>query len=103
MVPAGLPLVQHALLALFDLVARGEVSLERVVDKTSHAVADIFGVVDRGYLREGYFADLAIVDTDAPYTVGSDNLLAKCHWSPFDGHTFSSSIHTTIVNGQFVF
>ena len=103
MVPAGLPLVQHALLALFDLVARGEVSLERVVDKTSHAVADIFGVVDRGYLREGYFADLAIVDTDAPYTVGSDNLLAKCHWSPFDGHTFSSSIHTTIVNGQVVY
>ena len=101
--PAGLPLVQHALLTLFDLVADGQISLQRVVDKTSHAVADIFGVVDRGYVREGYFADLVIMDPDAPYTVGSDNLLAKCHWSPFEGHTFSSSVHTTIVNGQIVY
>ena len=102
-VPAGLPLVQHALQILFDLVAAGQISLERVVDKTSHAVADIFGVVDRGYIREGYFADLVIMDPDAPYTVGSNNLLAKCHWSPFEGHTFSSSVHTTIVNGQIVY
>lgn len=98
--PAGLPLVQHVLLCLFDMAAQGYFSRELIVHKTSHAVADIFGVVDRGYVREGYFADLVIIDTDKPYTVDSSNLLAKCHWSPFEGHTFSSSIDTTIVNGQ---
>lgn len=101
--PAGLPLVQHALLSLFDLVAAGEFSIELVVEKTSHAVADIFGVVERGYVREGYFADLVIVDPDRPYNVNSTNLLAKCHWSPFEGHTFGSSIDTTIVNGEIVY
>ncbi len=101
--PAGLPLVQHALLVLFDLVARGELTAELVVDKTSHAVADIFGVVDRGYVREGYFADLVIVDPDRPFAVSSANLLSKCHWSPYEGHTFSASIDTTIVNGTIVY
>jgi dihydroorotase len=101
--PAGLPLVQHALLSLFDLVAAGQFSIELVVEKTSHAVADIFGVVDRGYVREGYFADLVLVDPDKPYNVNSTNLLAKCHWSPFEGHTFGSSIDTTIVNGEVVY
>lgn len=97
--PAGLPLVQHALLVLFDLANDGQIPLQTIVQKTSHAVADIFGVVDRGYVREGYFADLVIVDPRAAYKVSSANLLCKCHWSPFDGHTFRSSIHTTIVNG----
>jgi dihydroorotase len=101
--PAGLPLVQHALLSLFDLVADGQLSPELVVEKTSHAVADIFGVVDRGYVREGYFADLVLLDSASPYNVNSSNLLAKCHWSPFEGHTFSSSIDTTIVNGAIVY
>lgn len=101
--PAGLPLVQHALLSLFDLVADGQLSLELVVEKTSHAVADIFGVVDRGYVREGWFADLVLVDPNKPYNVNSTNLLAKCHWSPFEGHTFGSSIDTTIVNGEIVY
>jgi dihydroorotase len=101
--PAGLPLVQHALLSLFDLAADGQISLERLVDKTSHAVADIFGVVDRGYVREGYFADLVLMDANKPYTVDSSNLLCKCHWSPFEGHTFSSSVDTTIVNGEIVY
>jgi len=97
--PAGLPLVQHAMLCLFEFAADGRMTLENIVDKTSHAVADIFGVVDRGYVREGYFADLVLVDTDRQYTVSSANLLAKCHWSPFDGHTFGATIDTTIVNG----
>jgi dihydroorotase len=97
--PAGLPLVQHVMLCLFDFAADGKLTLERIVDKTSHAVADIFGVVDRGYVREGYFADLVLVDADRQYTVSSANLLAKCHWSPFEGHTFGASIDTTIVNG----
>ena len=101
--PAGLPLVQHALLVLFDLVKRGELPLELVVSKTTHAVADIYGVQERGYVREGYYADLVIVDPDRPYTVESSNLLAKCHWSPFEGHTFSASIDTTIVNGTIVY
>ena len=101
--PAGLQLVQHAVQVLFDLVARGEISAELAVEKTTHAVADIFGVVDRGYVREGYYADLVIVDPDRPYTVESANLLAKCHWSPFEGHTFTSTIDTTIVNGVMVY
>ncbi len=97
--PAGLPLVQHVLLCLFDMVDAGYFSVETIVDKTAHAVADIFGVVDRGYAREGYYADFVIMDTDSPYTVSTSNLLAKCHWSPFDGHTFGASVDTTIVNG----
>jgi len=101
--PAGLPLVQHALLTLFDLVAAGELTLETAVDRTSHAVADIFGVVDRGYVREGYFADLVVVDPARPTPVTDASLLSKCHWSPFEGHTFSSTIATTIVNGRIVY
>jgi dihydroorotase len=97
--PAGLPLVQHALLSLFDLAQEQNLPLELIVDRTSHAVADIFGVVERGYLREGYFADLVLVDDRRPYTVDRSNLLYKCHWSPFEGHTFRASIDTTIVNG----
>ena len=101
--PAGLPLVQHALLALFDLAKDGQISPELVVDKTSHAVADIYGVVDRGYVREGYFADLVLVDDKTTYTVDSSNLLAKCHWSPFEGVSFGSTIDTTIVNGHVIY
>ena len=101
--PAGLPLVQHAVQVLFDLAADGQISLETVVDRNSHAVADIFGVKERGYIREGYYADLVIVDPERPYEVTRSGLLAKCHWSPFEGHTFSSTIDTTIVNGNIVF
>jgi len=101
--PAGLPLVQHVMLCLFDFVKDGRMPVEKVVDKTAHAVADIFGVVDRGYVREGYFADLVLVDPNQPYAVSSANLLAKCHWSPFEGHTFSSTIDTTIVNGRIAY
>ena len=98
--PAGLPLVQHAVLTLFDLAANGSISHELIVDRACHAAADIFGVAERGYLREGYFADLVIVDPERGYTVDASNVLAKCGWSPFEGHTFSSTIDTTIVNGQ---
>jgi dihydroorotase len=101
--PAGLPLVQHALLVLFDLAARGEISHELIVDRACHAPADLFGVNERGYVREGWFADLVIVDPESPYTVTKSNLLAKCHWSPFEGHEFSSTIDTTIVNGEIVY
>jgi dihydroorotase len=101
--PAGLPLVQHALLTLFDLVAAGEISVELLVDRACHAPADLFGVVERGYVREGWFADLVIVDPDKPHRVRSDNLLSKCQWSPFEGHEFTTSIDTTIVNGTIVY
>jgi dihydroorotase len=101
--PAGLPLVQHVMLCLFDMAAAGHFSYERIVDKTSHAVADIYGVVDRGYVREGYYADLVLMDPERPYAVSQANLLAKCHWSPFEGHTFRSSVDTTIVNGTVVY
>ncbi|MGB5352691.1 MAG: dihydroorotase, partial [Woeseia sp.] len=100
--PAGLPLVQHALQCLFDLAAQGHFSIEKLVDKTSHAVADIFGVKERGYLREGYFADLALVNPEQPYTVDASNVLCKVGWSPFEGQTFGSSIDATIVNGTIV-
>ena len=98
--PAGLPLVQHALVVLFDLVARGELDIETVVEKACHAPADIFGVAERGYVREGWFADLAIVDTGRPQRVTRESVLAKCGWSPFEGHEFGATIDTTIVNGR---
>lgn len=101
--PAGLPLVQHVMLCLFDLAHSGKLSYEKIVDKTSHSVADIFGIPDRGYVREGYFADLVIMDPDKPTKVTSDSLLAKCHWSPFEGHAFRSTVDTTIVNGIVVY
>ena len=101
--PAGLPLVQHAVLSLFDLAASGRISLETVVDRACHAPADLFGVTERGYLREGWYADLVIVDPERPYTVDSGNILCKVGWSPFEGHTFSSTIDTTVVNGQVVY
>ena len=101
--PSGLPLVQHALLILFDLAAAGKVTPELLVDRCCHAPADIFGVANRGYIREGWFADLVLVDPEKPYSVKPSNLLYKCGWSPFEGYRFSSSIDTTIVNGEIVF
>lgn len=101
--PAGLPLVQHALLILFDLAAAGRIGPELLVDRCCHAPADIFGVAERGYIREGWFADLVLVDPDRPYSVKPSNLLYKCGWSPFEGHRFASSIDTTIVNGEIVY
>ncbi|MEJ2172356.1 MAG: dihydroorotase [Woeseiaceae bacterium] len=101
--PAGLPLVQHAVLTLFDLAKRGEISYEMLVERGCHAPADIFGVRERGYAREGWYADLVIVDPRSPYRVESSNVLSKCAWSPFEGHQFSASIDTTIINGQIVY
>ena len=101
--PAGLPLVQHAVLTMFDLAASGSITHELIVERACHAPADIFGVGERGYLREGYFADLVIVDPQREHTVEASNVLFKCGWSPFEGHTFSSSIDTTIVNGEIAY
>lgn len=101
--PAGLPLVQHAVLTMFDLAASGSITHELIVERACHAPADIFGVGERGYLREGYFADLVIVDPNRASKVESADVLYKCGWSPFEGHTFSSSIDTTIVNGEIAY
>jgi dihydroorotase len=101
--PSGLPLVQHALLALLELVEHGELSLETVVQRACHAPAQRFGVVDRGFLREGAYADLVLIDPDAETVVTPESLRSKCAWSPFDGHSFGSRIDATWINGQLVY
>lgn len=101
--PGGLPLVQHALLALFELRARGELDLHTIVRKTSHAVAERFGVVDRGYIREGCWADLVLVDDRAQTRVHRRELLYKCGWSPFEGLLFPARVDTTWVNGEIAY
>jgi dihydroorotase len=98
--PAGLPLVQHALLMTLEHVHDGRFSIEHAVRKTSHAVADVFGVQERGYIREGWWADLVLVDRDKPITVRTEDLLYKCGWSPLEGYEFRSRIRATLVNGE---
>ena len=101
--PSGGPLVQQALLALFEKSLQGVISRERVIEKTAHAPATLFGVVDRGYIREGYFADLVVIDPNKKTTIEKSNLLYKCGWSPFEGVTFNHKIDKTFVNGQLVY
>lgn len=101
--PSGGPLVQHALLAMLDASANGKIPLVRVVEKMAHAVATCFQIKDRGFLREGYFADLVLVDLNKKSTVTKESLLYQCAWSPFEGTTFSSSIEKTFVNGELVY
>ena len=101
--PSGLPLVQHSLVVLMDLVQQGEFTLETAVERACHAPAVLFGVEQRGFIREGYWADLVVVNPKKPYTVKAENVLYQCGWSPLEGHTFSSSIERTFVNGVCVF
>lgn len=101
--PSGGPLVQHALPALLDLVRQGWCDIARIAEKTAHAPAILFRIPERGFIREGYFADLVLVDTEAPFIVHRDNLLYKCKWSPFEGHRFSSQVMKTWVNGHLVY
>ena len=98
--PAGLPLVQHALLTLFEHVAEGRFDLPHLVEKACHAPADLFAVRERGYLREGYFADLALVDDDTRYVVDEEPVFSKCGWTPFAGLEFRSRVRTTVLNGE---
>lgn len=100
---SGGPLVQHALAALLELYHQEKISLEKIVEKTSHNVAEIYRMVDRGYIREGYFADLVLVDLNNPWEVNSENILYKCGWSPFENQTFKSKISKTFVNGNLVY
>lgn len=101
--PSGGPLIQHTLLAGLDFVRQGRLSLERLVHKMCHAPAICYRVEKRGYIRPGYWADLVLVDLNANTAVTKESLLYKCGWSPFEGHTFGSSIHTTFVNGTPVY
>lgn len=98
--PSGVPLVQHSLLLMLKYVKEGAISLERVVEKMCHAPAKCFQVENRGYIREGYFADLVLVDMNGQTQVTKENILYKCGWSPFEGETFPASIKYTLVNGK---
>lgn len=100
--PAGLPLVQHSLQMLLDHHRAGRLSLEQIVQKAAHTPARLFGLEDRGYLREGYFADLAVVDLNRPQRVTPQSLHYKCGWSPLAGHEFSATVAMTVVNGTIV-
>ena len=101
--PAGLPLIQHPLLILMDLARQGAFTLETAIQRACHAPAILFGVEQRGYIREGYWADLVVVDPAKPQPVTKAGLLYQCGWSPFEGHTFGSSIERTFVNGVCVY
>jgi dihydroorotase len=100
--PSGLPLVQEALVAALECVHEGHFDATRVVQKFAHAPAELFDVAERGFLREGYYADLVLVDPDAPYTVERERVLSKCGWSPFEGQRFRSRVAATFVNGELV-
>jgi dihydroorotase len=101
--PSGGPLVQHSLQALLDFYHDKKITLQQIVRKASHNVADIFSIDKRGYIREGFYADLVLVDLCKPQTVSKENILYKCGWSPFEGHTFKSSVVTTFINGNKVY
>ncbi|GGH79778.1 dihydroorotase [Filimonas zeae] len=100
---AGLPLVQHSLLTMLYYVQQGRITIEKVVEKMSHAVATCFSIKERGFIREGYYADLVLVNLNQPYTVNTGNILYKCGWSPFEGFTYPASVTHTFVNGRLVY
>jgi len=101
--PSGGPLAQHTLVAMLDFYHQGKISLVRIAEKMSHAVADCFQIKDRGYIREGYYADLVLVDIDKPWKVDRSNVLSKCGWSPFEGHNFKSSVEKVWVSGHLAY
>lgn len=101
--PSGGPLVQHSLVAMLEMSKRGLISTEKVIEKMCHAPADLFRIDRRGYIREGYYADLVLVDPNQQWVVSHKNILYKCGWSPFDGMEFSHRVTTTFVNGELVY
>ena len=101
--PSGGPLVQHAVVAMFEAHHEGKISVEKIVEKMCHNPAKIFKIEKRGFIREGYYADLVIVNAGLPWSVKKENIIAKCGWSPFEGFTFKSRITHTFVNGQLVY
>lgn len=101
--PSGGPLVQHALVAMFEANHQGKISVEKIVEKMCHNPARIFKIEKRGFIREGFYADLVIVNPSLPWNVKKENILAKCGWSPFEGYNFKSRITHTFVNGELVY
>lgn len=101
--PSGGPLVQHALTAMLEMTKQGKISIEKVVEKMAHNPAICFNIEKRGFIREGYWADLVLVDLNTSTTVSKENILSKCNWSPFEGYTFASSISYTIVSGHLAY
>ena len=100
---SGMPLVQHSLVAMLQLAAQGVFTVEQVVECMCHAPAVLYRIVRRGYIRPGYYADLALVNPHSPWTVSRDNILYKCGWSPFEGATFDADVQATWVNGRLVY
>jgi len=101
--PSGGPLNQHSLVAMLDFYHQGKISLELIPEKMSHNVAKLFRIEDRGFIREGYYADLVLVDLNSPWKVTKDTILSKCGWSPFEGHTFQSKVTHTVVSGHLAY
>ncbi|QNM84803.1 dihydroorotase [Polaribacter pectinis] len=101
--PSGGPLVQHAVMAILEKVKEGVISIEKAVEKMSHNPAKLFQIEKRGFIKEGFYADLVLINSNEPQTVSKDNILYKCGWSPFEGTTFSSTITHTFVNGNLVY
>ncbi len=101
--PAGLPLVQHSLNIMLELHHQGKITLEKMIEKMCHAPAECFGVHERGYLREGYHADMVLFDKTSKWTVAPANILYKCGWSPFEDYEFTGRVHKTLVNGNIVY
>ena len=101
--PSGGPLVQHSLVALLEMYHQNKITLEKIVEKTSHTVADLFQIEKRGYIREGYHADLVLVNLNNPWQVNKSNILYHCGWSPFEGNYFKSKVVKTFVNGHLVY
>lgn len=101
--PSGVPLVQHSLNVMLEFYHQGRISLEKIVEKMCHAPAELFRIQDRGFIDEGYWADLVMVDTQAEWQVTKGNLLYHCGWSPFEGHTFKGRVDSTVVSGRLVY
>lgn len=101
--PSGGPLVQHSLTAMLEMHKRGKITLEKIIEKMCHAPADLFRIDRRGYIREGYYADLVLVDPSQPWRVSPENIFYKCGWSPFEGTEFSHRVTHTFVNGHLVY
>lgn len=101
--PSGGPLVQHSVVAMFEANHQGKISVEKIVEKMAHNPAKLFQIDRRGFIKEGFYADLAIVNPNSPWTVSKDNILYKCGWSPFENYTFNSKITHTFVNGTLVY
>jgi dihydroorotase len=101
--PSGGPLIQHSMVAMLDFYHQGKLTLPQIAEKMSHNPAILFNIAERGFIREGYFADLVLVDLDNPWVVTRENILAKCGWSPFEGHTFGAKVTHTFVNGKLAY